>query len=158
MNMAEVVEVYLARQRSLGMRFESAERLLHRFCRTLGNPEVSKVTPELVATFLRGQGNLSASWLLRYRVLTGLYRFAVGRGYVACSPLPTTLPKLPPQQTPYVYSTEDLRRLLDATEVLRVGAQPSSTGDVPNTYSAPLRDWHADRRGAPLDPAGCRLD
>ena len=130
MNMAEVVEVYLARQRSLGMRFESAERLLHRFCRTLGNPEISKVTPELVATFLRGQGNLSASWLLRYRVLTGLYRFAIGRGYVGCSPLPTALPKLPPQQTPYVYSTEELRRLLDATEVLRVG----HSSQVPAMY------------------------
>jgi integrase/recombinase XerD len=130
MNVAEVVEVYPARQRSLGMRFESAERLLHRFCRTLGNPEISKVAPELVATFLRGQGNLSASWLLRYRVLTGLYRFAIGRGYVGCSPLPTALPKLPPQQTPYVYSTEELRRLLDATEVLRVGHSPQ----VPAMY------------------------
>ena len=130
MNMAELVEAYLARQRSLGMRFESAERLLHRFCCTLGNPEISKVTPELVATFLRGQGELSATWLLRYRVLTGLYRFAVGRGYVRCSPLPTTLPKLPPQQTPYVYSTEELRRLLDATEVLRVGHSPQ----VPAMY------------------------
>jgi hypothetical protein len=73
MNMAELVEAYLARQRSLGMRFDSAERLLHRFCRALGNPEIGKVTPELVATFLRGQGALSATWLLRYRVLTGLY-------------------------------------------------------------------------------------
>ncbi|HSY67437.1 MAG TPA: tyrosine-type recombinase/integrase [Edaphobacter sp.] len=130
MNMTEVVEVYLARQRSLGMRFESAERMLHRFCRTLGNPEISKVEPELVATFLRGQGSLSASWLLRYRVLTGLYKFAIGRGYVDCSPLPTALPKLPPQQTPYVYSTEELRRSLDATEVLRVGHSPQ----VPAMY------------------------
>jgi integrase/recombinase XerD len=117
MNMTEVVEVYLARQRSLGMRFESAERLLHRFCRTMGNPEISKVELELVATFLRGQGSLSASSLLRYRVLTGRYKFAIGRGYVGCSPLPTALPKLPPQQNPYVYSTGELRRLLEATEV-----------------------------------------
>lgn len=130
MNMAELVEAYLARQRSLGMRFDSAERLLHRFCRALGNPEIGKVTPELVATFLRGQGALSATWLLRYRVLTGLYRFAISRGYVGSSPLPTTLPKLPPQQTPYVYSTEELRRLLDATEALRVGHSPQ----VPAMY------------------------
>jgi integrase/recombinase XerD len=130
MNMAELVEAYLARQRSLGMRFNSAERLLLRFCRTLENPEIDKVTHELVATFLRGQGALSATWLLRYRVLTGLYKFAIARGYVGCSPLPTTLPKLPPQQTPYVYSTEELRRLLDATEALRIGHSPQ----VPAMY------------------------
>jgi hypothetical protein len=41
MNMVELVEAYLARQRSLGMRFDSAERLLHRFCRALGNPTAS---------------------------------------------------------------------------------------------------------------------
>jgi integrase len=31
------------------------------------------------------------------------------------------LPKLPPQQTPYVYSPDELRRLLEATTVLRTG-------------------------------------
>jgi len=59
--------------------------------------------------------------MLKHRVLTGLYRFAVSRGYVDNSPLPTTLPKLPPQQTPYVYSTDELRRLLEATAILRTG-------------------------------------
>ena len=54
-------------------------------------------------------------------MLTGLYRFAVSRGYVDNSPLPTTLPKLPPQQTPYVYSNGELRRLLEATAILRAG-------------------------------------
>ena len=55
------------------------------------------------------------------QALTGLYRFAVSRGYVDNSPLPTTLPKLPPQQTPYIYSTYELRRLLEATAILRTG-------------------------------------
>jgi integrase/recombinase XerD len=130
MNMAEVVEAYLARQRALGMRIKSVEGLLHRFCRAMENPEISKVKPQLVATFLRGQGDLSATWLLRYRVLTGLFKFAISRGYVGCSPLPTTVPRLPPQQTPYVYSTEELRRLVDATEVLRIGNSPQ----VPAMY------------------------
>src|ERR1700691_2369712 len=49
--------------------------------------------------------------LLKYRVLTGLYRFAISRGYVDGSPLPIAVPKLPPQQTPYVYSIDELRRL-----------------------------------------------
>jgi integrase len=35
--------------------------------------------------------------------------------------LPSVLPKLPPQQTPYVYSTEELRQLLQATTTLRAG-------------------------------------
>src|ERR1035437_6524321 len=118
---ADVVDAYLLRQRSLGMRFESAGQILHRFGRVIGNPNIDAVTPEAVAEFLRGKGTLSATWMLRYRVLTGLYRFAVSRGYVGNSPLPKIFPRLPPQQTPYVYSTDELRRLLESTSVLQIG-------------------------------------
>lgn len=34
--------------------------------------------------------------------------------------MPASLPKLPPQQSPYVYSVDELRRLLDATASLYV--------------------------------------
>jgi len=121
MNLVDVIDAYLVRQRSLGMRFEGAGQLLHRFARVVGDRHIREVTPELVITFLNGDGQLSATWALKYRVLRGMYKFAVSHGYVDCSPLPTVLPKLPPQQTPYVYSTDELRRLLDATATLRTG-------------------------------------
>lgn len=121
MMVADVIEAYLTRQRSLGMRFDSAGELLHRFGRAMGERPIEEVTAEAILDFLNGRGALTATWALKHRVLTGLYRFAVSRGYVDSSPLPTTLPKLPPQQTPYVYSTEELLRLLDATAVLSTG-------------------------------------
>ncbi|TWB85983.1 site-specific recombinase XerD [Bradyrhizobium macuxiense] len=130
MMLTHVVDAYLAKQRSLGARFESAEVLLRRFCRAMSNRDIGEVTPEAVAEFLQGKGSLSATWMLRYRVLSGFYRFAISRGYAASSPLPTTFPKLPPQQTPYVFSTEELRRLLDATSILKVGHRPH----VPTMY------------------------
>jgi integrase/recombinase XerD len=125
MMLKNVVDAYLSRQRSLGMRFESAGQLLCRFSRTMGNLKIDEVTPEAVADFLLTKGALSTTWLLKYKVLTGLYRFAMSRGYVNRSPLPGILPNLPPQQTPYVYSTEELRRLVEATTTLRVGHIPS---------------------------------
>jgi integrase/recombinase XerD len=109
MMLKNVVDAYLSRQRSLGMRFESAGQLLCRFSRTMGNLKIDEVTPEAVADFLLTKGALSTTWLLKYKVLTGLYRFAMSPGYVNRSPLPGILPNLPPQQTPYVYSTEELR-------------------------------------------------
>ena len=130
MRLADVVDAYLTRQRSLGMRFESAGQLLRRFSRAMGDRPIQEVTPEAVLDFLNGKGVLTATWTLKHRVLTGLYRFAVSRGYVDNSPLPTTMPKLPPQQTPYVYSTDELRRLLDATAILRTG----HTRQVPAMY------------------------
>ncbi len=121
MTLKDVVDAYLIRQRSLGMRFESAGQLLCYFSRAIGNPKIDEVTPEAVADFLRTKGALTTTWALKYKVLTGLYRFAISRGYVGCSPLPGIFPNLPPQQTPYVYSTEELGRLLEATAMLRKG-------------------------------------
>ena len=119
--LADVIDAYLTRQRSLGMRFDSAGQLLRRFGRAIGARPIQEVTPEAVLDFLNGRGALTATWTLKHKVLTGLYRFAVSRGYVDSSPLPTTLPKLPPQQTPYVYSNDELRRLLEATTILCAG-------------------------------------
>lgn len=121
MMLADVIDAYLTRQRSLGMRFESSGQLLLRFGRAMGDQPIQEVTPGAVFGFLNGNGTLTATWVLKHRVLTGLYRFAISRGYVDTSPLPATLPKLPPQQTPYVYSTDELRRLLEATVILGTG-------------------------------------
>jgi integrase/recombinase XerD len=121
MMVPDVIDAYLTRQRSLGMRFGSAGELVHRLGRVMGERPIQEVTAGAILDFLNGNGALTATWMLKHRVLTGLCRFAVSRGYVDGSPLPTTLPKLPPQQTPHVYSTDELRRLLDATEILHTG-------------------------------------
>ena len=67
MMLTDVIDAYLAKQRSLGMRFESAGHLLRRFCRAMGDPKIDDVTPEAVAEFLQGRGALSATWMLSYR-------------------------------------------------------------------------------------------
>ena len=57
MMVTDVVDAYLTRQRSLGMRFEAAGQMLRRFSRAIGNPDIDEVTPEAVAQFLRGRRN-----------------------------------------------------------------------------------------------------
>ena len=120
MRLSEVIEAYVALKTSLGMKFESARRLLGQFSREIGNPPIGDVQPEAVAVFLRGRGALSATWALKYRILSGFYRFAISRGHAQSSPLPANVPKLPLPRSPYVYSVDELRRLLDAASVLHI--------------------------------------
>jgi integrase/recombinase XerD len=49
---------------------------------------------------------------------SSLLRTRQHRGYSETWPLPANVPKLPPPQTPYVYSTAELHRLIDATSLL----------------------------------------
>jgi integrase/recombinase XerD len=118
MKLIDVINDYVVLQQSLGMRFKAASRLLRQFSRNMGDIRIDEVKPEAVTTFLQGSGPLSATWVVKYSVLSGLYRFAIGRGYVNSSSLPANRPKLPPPQTPYVYSTDELRRLIDGTSIL----------------------------------------
>jgi site-specific recombinase XerD len=115
MTASDVIKAYLAARRAQGVQIRSGARALRQFARETGDRPLHEVTPQAVAAFLRGHGALSASWTTKFRLLTGLYRFALARGYVAASPLPELKPKLPPAQTPYVYSPGELQRLLDAT-------------------------------------------
>lgn len=118
MTALEVVEAYLAARRALGVLLDREGRYLRQFVRETGNMPLSDVTPTAVANFLHGRGGPTATWKVKRASLAGLYRYAIGRGFVAVSPLPEHPPKLAAPQTPYVYSTTELRRLLDATAVL----------------------------------------
>lgn len=109
---------------SLGMSFDSVGRLLRQFSREIGNPTIGEVQAEAVAAFLRGRGALNATWGLKYRILSSFFKFAISRGYVDRPPLPANVPKLPPQQSPYVYSIDELRRLIGATSVVYVKSTP----------------------------------
>jgi site-specific recombinase XerD len=120
---SDVIDAYLAARRAQGVRLHSSAKVLRQFARETGNPELSEVTPASVDTFLRGRGELSATWKAKRAALAGLYRFAIARGYATVAALPEQPPKLPPPQTPYVYTPGELQRLLDATSTLSV---PSS--------------------------------
>lgn len=117
MKLATAIEAYIELQRSIGLRSETARRTLRQFGRYMGDIHIDEIQAQQVLGFLQGTGPLSSAWRVKYRLLSGFYRFAISRGHAAVSPLPSNLPKLPPQQTPYIYSTKELHRLLDATSV-----------------------------------------
>ena len=126
MKLAKVIYTYVKFKRSMGMHFHSEDCLLRAFCRAVGGAKVdiSGVKPAATQAFLDGKGPVTAVWGLKFRVLRSFYRFAISRGFAKNSPLPTSLPSLPPPFVPYIYSIEELRRLLKATDVLEVPESP----------------------------------
>jgi site-specific recombinase XerD len=118
MKLARVVEEYVTLKRSTGLRFRTAAVILKAFARAAGPIGVSDVGQDTVQAFLAAP--ISSSWHLRHYTLAGLFRFAMQRGLVSTSPLPYVVPKRPAYAKPYIYSPEQLRRILDGTEVLDV--------------------------------------
>ncbi len=115
MRLPEAIAAYVAYKQSLGMRFATEARTLKSFYRTLGDIDMNEISPEGVSTYLAGNGSITAFWHRKLSALRGFYRFAIARGYATCSPLPVTAPKELRAFVPYIYSREEIKRLLLAT-------------------------------------------
>lgn len=114
MKLAAAVTCYVDHKQAMGMRFRTEARTLRSFCRAMGDIAVGDVSAVSVAAFLAGSGPVTRFWERKHSALHGFYRFAVARGYAEHSPLLKRVPK--PQQVfvPYIYSRDELRRLIDA--------------------------------------------
>jgi integrase/recombinase XerD len=120
MTLHALVTQYIAFRESHGEDFRSQARLLRQFSRAMGTArEAHEVQPERVRTFLDGSRALSSYWHRKQSILRGFYRYAITRGLLTASPLPVQAPKRPLAMTPYIYTHEELRRLLEATTSLR---------------------------------------
>ena len=122
MNLRSCVDRYIEYRRSLGTAFQSESQVLNLFVKRVGGGvECDAVTREDVVVFLQGNGALTQTRAHRYCILTGFFRYAVSREHVASSPLPAPEdePRKPAPKPPYIYTREEIRRLVDAIPASR---------------------------------------
>jgi site-specific recombinase XerD len=117
MKLQSLIERYITYRQTLGEKFQTNAIILRAFGRTIGaRADIAAVRAEQVRAFLDGTRPITSAWHVRHNALLGFYRYAVTRGYVTASPLPTVLPQRPPPFVPHIYTQDELRRLLRATE------------------------------------------
>lgn len=115
MKLRDAVEQHITLRQAMGEKCETNARVLRAFVRSIGvTADIEAARPAQVERFLVGKGPLTHSWFARHDSLVGFYRFATTRGLVDTSPLPDVLPKRPPPFEPYIYSTDELARLIKA--------------------------------------------
>ncbi len=120
MTLATAIEQYIAWKRAQGAHFESPAYVLRRYGRFVGEETGSdEVRSDQADAFLGGHSPVTSNRAYKYSTLAGLYRYAIARGIATRSPLPAEAPKSPTPAPPYIYSHEELRRLLEATKTYR---------------------------------------
>jgi site-specific recombinase XerD len=120
MNLQQLIEQYLTYQKALGWRPPSHGGCLGHFGRTIGaRADIADVRPEQVRAFLIGAGSMTRTWHNKYSALRCFYHYAISRGYVTTAPLPAVVPPRPRSGVPYIYSQEELRRILQAADTVR---------------------------------------
>lgn len=118
MTLTEAVESYLILKRSLGAVFSADARILHSFVRAIGDMPLESIQRETCQAFCRGTGPPTRFWERKHYTLRGFFSYLVGRGHLPRSPLPEAGPQIPRSFQAYIYSHDELRRILDATSVL----------------------------------------
>jgi integrase/recombinase XerD len=120
MNIDTLVTQYLTFCRGLGERARTKEYLLRPFCLAVGRrTSVARIRTKTVSAYLGTARPVTMNWHNKYRALKMLFQYAVSRGYLLEAPLPRTVPKRPPAFVPYIYTRDEIRRLLDATRTYR---------------------------------------
>ena len=119
MTLFEAIDAYITLKRSLGAVFSADTRILRSFARALGDVAVHDIDPEATREFCRGKGAPTRWWERKDETLRGFFAWLVNRGHLAACPLPAHRPRVPRSFQPYIYSRDELQRLLDATAVLK---------------------------------------
>jgi integrase/recombinase XerD len=118
----EATTQYVTFRQAAGADFRPTARLLRTFCRAVG-PDVliADIPVERVRAFVDGHGPVTRYWHRKHSALRGFYRYAVSHRLVEHDPLPSIIPKQPPSLVPYLFTREEVHRLLDATSRYRTG-------------------------------------
>ncbi len=114
MKLRRAIGQYTRLKQSLGFRFRTQSYTLRAFSRAMGNVSVGEIKPAAARAYLDGHGPLTETWVQRWYILRGFFAYAITRGLVRRSPLPLQAPKVASTFTPYIYSQEDLHKLLEA--------------------------------------------
>jgi integrase len=118
MTLRDAIEQYILWRRAHGAKFTTGANLLRQFLgHADGDATCDAVTTTQVLAFLSGKDPLTRHRENKYYALAGLWRHAISRGHATRSPLPDNEPKSPPRTPPYIYSQDELRRLLDPAAV-----------------------------------------
>ena len=114
MKLPEVVSLYISHKRALGYRYRSEADIFKAFCKAIGNKSIHSIKTEIIMDFIKVNGVITPYGVKKYHVLCGFYRYSLSRGLTTVSPMPETIPKpSAPPFVPYIYSHEEIKRLLD---------------------------------------------
>ncbi len=124
MKLHQHITDYITFKQALGYRFQTEARTLKAFSKAMGDVDIMEVEPASVQAFIAGKGVVTSFWHHKFGVLTRFYRFLMSRNHIDSTPLPKTVPKYPEPMKPYIYTHEELRRLLAATNKLQSPLSP----------------------------------
>ena len=112
MKVSTGVRLYVAQKREMGWNFSTIEAYLVTFSSRVGDIHLSDVTPFQIASFLDRPRTSNSTWHQNYQKLSRFFKYWQFRRQVGSLPMPPVVPRHPHTFVPYIYSREEIRRLV----------------------------------------------
>ena len=151
MSLGDIIANYIAQQRCLGKRFSAEATILAAFRSAVSDVPPRDIRPDMISGFVDRDGTSDETKRKKYRVVSGLFRFAATRHLLKASPMPRR-PRMRcySSYTPYIYSEAELKRLLAAVPTATASPRCVIGADTLRTlllllYGAGLRRGEALR-------------
>ena len=123
MTLEEAISVYVQRKQAMGMSYAKGLTTYQGFLRTVGDLEISGVTVHHVSDFL-DRPKTSAAFRRRHSLLRRFFEYWAAHGAIAELPMPSNRPAQRSYFLPYIYTSDEVRKLLRLALVL---ATPNDT-------------------------------
>src|SRR5215831_13775410 len=88
MSLGDITANYIAQQRCLGKRFSAEATILAAFKSSVSDVPLRDIRSDMISRFVDRDGTSDETRQKKYRVLSGLFRFAVTRELLKASPMP----------------------------------------------------------------------
>lgn len=111
MRIEEVIGVFLSLKKNSGLTYGSQSRIMRVFGERNAGKDISEITQDDVRAYVETKEHTyKRNYFQQLRLF---FNWAVRAGYLDSSPVWEKI-SLPPQMRPYVYTRDEIRRLLDA--------------------------------------------
>jgi len=88
MSLGDITANYIAQQRCLGKRFSAEATILAAFKSAVSDVPLRDIRPDMISRFVDRDGTSDETKRKKYRVVSGLFRFALTRHLLRASPMP----------------------------------------------------------------------
>ena len=112
MTLEEGINLYVQRKRATGMSFAKGYSTFRAFLRTVGNLPFSQIKVHHVLQFLNRPQTSAAAFRRKHSLLRHFFDYWAAHGAITTLPMPGNRPPQRSNFLPYIFTREELRRLL----------------------------------------------
>jgi site-specific recombinase XerD len=119
MKLEDGINLYVRQKQATGMSFATGHKIYRSFLNTVGNLSLSQIKVDHISRFLNGHQISAKAFRRKHSLLRRFFDYWAAHGAMAWLSMPANRPAQRSNFLPYIYTREELRRLIRSAHLSR---------------------------------------